>query len=291
MWSSIQKELADQPEPRKSVSRPSFASFLLDDTNYHLPDYCQPAISKIDLFVTVILNVLTDAYLLSIPIPVSLVQPDFLWEKSLLTEIQLLWRSQISAKEKTALIVLFSGAIFVMMAGILRCALILTAGANGAQQAGSWAVRETFVAVVVSNLPIIYSLLRSIFKSLSDYSISIHKRSTANSSRPVGLEEFNDSRLRDRPRPVRSGRSRDPYPLTSSSLEHIVQEEDLESKSYDHRPAGPASSTGLEGPGMDSRDPGIMVATRTEVSSEDKSQAPGIGNNGTDGIYQCHIST
>ena len=289
MWSSIQEELADQPKPRKSVSRPAFASLLLDDTNYHLSDHCQPAISKIDLFVTVILNVLTDAYLLSIPIPVSLVQPDFRWEKSLLTEIQLLWRSRISAKEKTALIILFSGAIFVMMAGILRCALILTAGANGAQQAGSWAVRETFVAVVVSNLPIIYSLFRGIFKSLSEYSISIHKRSTANSSRPVGLEDLSDSRSRDRP--VRSGRSRDPYPLTSSSLEHIVQEEDLESKSYDHRPAGPLSSTGLEGPGMDSGAPRIMVAKRTEVSSEDKSQAFGIGNNGTDGIYQCHIST
>lgn len=36
-----------------------------------LPDHCQPAISKIDLYVTVILNVLSDLYLLSIPIPVS----------------------------------------------------------------------------------------------------------------------------------------------------------------------------------------------------------------------------
>ena len=35
-------------------------------------NHCQPAISNIDLFVTVVLNVLTDAYLLSIPLPVSL---------------------------------------------------------------------------------------------------------------------------------------------------------------------------------------------------------------------------
>lgn len=34
-------------------------------------DYCQPAVSKIDLYVTVVLNVVTDAYLLSIPLPVS----------------------------------------------------------------------------------------------------------------------------------------------------------------------------------------------------------------------------
>lgn len=43
---------------------------LVRNINCQLPDHCQPAISHIDLFVTVILNVLTDAYLLSIPIPV-----------------------------------------------------------------------------------------------------------------------------------------------------------------------------------------------------------------------------
>ena len=176
-----------------------------------------------------------------------------------------------------------------MMAGILRCVLILTAGANGAQQAGSWAVRETFVAVVVSNLPIIYSLLRGMFKSLSEYTISISKRSTVGSSRPVRLGDMSGSRSRDRP--VRSGRSRDPYPLTSSSLEHIVQEEDLERKSFDNRPSAPTPSAALEGPSVDSCSPRIMVATRTEVSSEDKSQVLGRGNNDIDGIYQCHIST
>lgn len=34
-------------------------------------DICQPAISKIDCLVTVVLNVATDIYLISIPLPVS----------------------------------------------------------------------------------------------------------------------------------------------------------------------------------------------------------------------------
>lgn len=34
------------------------------------------------------------------------------------------------------------------------------AGANGAEQAGSWACRETFVAVVIGNIPMIYPLVR-----------------------------------------------------------------------------------------------------------------------------------
>ena len=208
----------------------------------------------------------------------------------MLTKIQLLWRSQISTKEKTALIILFSGALFVMMAGILRCVLILTAGAKSAEQAGSWAVRETFVAVVVSNMPIIYSLLRGFFKSLSEYKVTISKRSTPNSSRHVRLGDFSGSR--DRP-PVRSGRSNDPYPLTSSSLEHIIQEDDIESKGNSHSIAtqnGSLPITALEGPGVECRSPRIMVATRTEVSSEAAPQAFCKSNNGTDGIYQCHVS-
>ncbi|CAG8018255.1 unnamed protein product [Penicillium nalgiovense] len=104
-------------------------------------NYCQPAVSKIDIYVTVVLNVATDLYLISIPAP-------------MLVKARLKWR------EKLELLILFSGGLFVMMAGILRCVLILTAGANGAQQAGSWACRETFIAVVIGNIPMIYPLVR-----------------------------------------------------------------------------------------------------------------------------------
>ncbi|KGO63805.1 hypothetical protein PITC_054310 [Penicillium italicum] len=111
---------------------------------------CQPAVSKIDIYVTVVLNVTTDLYLISIPAP-------------MLVKARLKWR------EKLELLVLFSGGLFVMMAGILRCVLILTAGANGAQQAGSWACRETFVAVVIGNLPMIYPLMRRFTKRAGLY--------------------------------------------------------------------------------------------------------------------------
>ncbi|EFX02433.1 hypothetical protein CMQ_2482 [Grosmannia clavigera kw1407] len=104
-------------------------------------NYCQPAISRIDIFVTVVLNVITDVYLLSIPVP-------------------MLWAANLRPTKKLGLIVLFSGGAFVTVAGILRCVLILTNPVTGAQQAGSWAVRETFVAVVTSNAPIIFPLLR-----------------------------------------------------------------------------------------------------------------------------------
>ncbi|KAL8646179.1 MAG: hypothetical protein Q9210_006283 [Variospora velana] len=60
---------------------------------------------------------------------------------------------------------MFSGGILVMVAGILRCVLILTAGVDGPQQAGIWSIRESFIAVVVGNLPMLYTLLQRIQQS------------------------------------------------------------------------------------------------------------------------------
>ncbi|OJJ69897.1 hypothetical protein ASPBRDRAFT_45193 [Aspergillus brasiliensis CBS 101740] len=104
-------------------------------------NYCQPAVSHIDVYVTVFLNVATDLYLISIPTPI-------------------LFKARLPWREKLELLVLFSGGIFVMACGILRCVLIVTAGANGASQAGSWACRETFVAVIIGNAPMIYPMCR-----------------------------------------------------------------------------------------------------------------------------------
>ncbi|EPS28373.1 hypothetical protein POX_f07459 [Penicillium oxalicum] len=113
-------------------------------------NFCQPAVSKLDIYVTVVLNVTTDIYLISIPAP-------------------MLFKARIHWREKLELLILFSGGIFVMMAGILRCVLILTAGTNGAQQAGSWACRETFVAVVIGNVPMIYPLFRRVARRAGLY--------------------------------------------------------------------------------------------------------------------------
>ncbi len=57
------------PDPGSTTS---FTSPLTPKgTRLTCPDHCQPAVSKIDLYVTVVLNVATDIYLMSIPLPVS----------------------------------------------------------------------------------------------------------------------------------------------------------------------------------------------------------------------------
>ncbi|KAI1773794.1 hypothetical protein F4818DRAFT_101827 [Hypoxylon cercidicola] len=102
---------------------------------------CQPAVSNQVIWVYLSMNVITDLYLISIPVP-------------------MLWQSSLKPVKKMGLIILFSGGLFVVACAILRCALIVTDPVNGAQLAGSWAVRETFVAVVTTNLPMIFPLFK-----------------------------------------------------------------------------------------------------------------------------------
>ncbi|KAJ5919303.1 hypothetical protein N7466_010246 [Penicillium verhagenii] len=111
-------------------------------------NHCQPAVSKIDIYVTVVLNVATDIYLISIPAP-------------------MLFKARLRWREKFELLILFSGGLFVMIStpnslgsALTNNRVLFKAGANGAEQAGSWACRETFVAVVIGNIPMIYPLIR-----------------------------------------------------------------------------------------------------------------------------------
>ncbi|KAL8956519.1 MAG: hypothetical protein Q9183_006287 [Haloplaca sp. 2 TL-2023] len=103
----------------------------------------------------------------------------------------MIWGSRLATKRKWILSVMFSGGILVMVAGILRCVLILTAGKNGPQQAGQWSIRESFIAVVVGNLPMLYTLFQRIqhygqetlTKSSEKKSYQLGSFRTANSSR------------------------------------------------------------------------------------------------------------
>ncbi|GAB1319305.1 Rhodopsin domain-containing protein [Madurella fahalii] len=135
---------------------------------------CQPAISKVDILVTVVLNVLTDIYLMSIPIP-------------------MLWHSSLRPFKKAGLILLFSGGAFVTVAGVLRCVLIITDPINGAEKAGSWAVRETFVAVVTSNLPMISPLITRLFRPLIG---SLRSLSSTQNKASGGLSRSLDAKPR-----------------------------------------------------------------------------------------------
>lgn len=74
-------------------------------------NFCQPAISKLNLYTTVVLNITTDIYLMSIPVPM-------LWKANLVT-----WR-------KFSLLIVFCGGVFVMLCGVMRCYIVLNVSEN-----------------------------------------------------------------------------------------------------------------------------------------------------------------
>ncbi|ERF76938.1 hypothetical protein EPUS_02650 [Endocarpon pusillum Z07020] len=104
-------------------------------------DHCLPATSVLTSYVVVVLNVLTDLYLVHIP-------------------ILILWNARISQSKKLFLIMLFSGAIFVIIASIIRVYFIQAGDRDGGESAAIWGLRETLVAFIIGNLPVIYGGIR-----------------------------------------------------------------------------------------------------------------------------------
>ncbi|KAJ3495055.1 hypothetical protein NLG97_g3671 [Lecanicillium saksenae] len=106
---------------------------------------CQPALSIQIIWTNLALNATTDLYLMSIPVP-------------------MLWKSGLKLSRKIASTILFTSGIFIVVCALLRSILITMDPINGPQTAGVWGVRESFVATVVTNLPIIFPRLKVLFK-------------------------------------------------------------------------------------------------------------------------------
>ncbi|KAI1350075.1 hypothetical protein F5Y01DRAFT_326768 [Xylaria sp. FL0043] len=98
---------------------------------------------------------------------------------------------------RIGLVALFSGSIFIIFCAVFRTTLMLMDPINGAQTAGSWSVRETFVVVITTNFPVVFPLFvswfKSIFGAVSSSASSVDK-SSKQSSR--NLHRFGGS-LRD----------------------------------------------------------------------------------------------
>ncbi|KAK0643835.1 hypothetical protein B0T16DRAFT_392298 [Cercophora newfieldiana] len=241
-------------------------------------NFCQPAISKLDIFATLVLNVITDLYLLTIPIP-------------------MLWKASLRPAKKAGLMILFSGGIFVMVAGILRCILILADQTNGAQQAGSWAVRETFVAVVTSNLPMIFPLVNRWGKPL----IGSIRTLGSTAGKVTGMSRSNDPkpgafRLEDK-NSRRGMGPRSVNPITeftlSGSEEHIMTTQTTtQNRTGNRSPQPPHEGGDASRPGSDTdleaghSNGGILKETSLRVTEMRKSRSDlESGEDGNVGDY------
>ncbi|KXG45470.1 uncharacterized protein PGRI_040190 [Penicillium griseofulvum] len=131
---------------------------------------CQPAISKPVIAVTFAANLLTDPYLILIPIP-------------------MLWKSSLKPLKKIAATIVLSAGVFILVCATIKSVFLLVEPEDGAQVADEWGTRETFVAVVTTNLPMIFHLFRiwlsKILGSQFQTSQKTHK-SPSNGFRSIG---------------------------------------------------------------------------------------------------------
>ncbi|EOO02314.1 hypothetical protein UCRPA7_2195 [Phaeoacremonium minimum UCRPA7] len=116
---------------------------LQNPTNASLfPDLCQGAVSKAIVWVTFASSVVTDIYLIMIPLP-------------------MLWGTSLKLVKKIASTVVLGAGIFVLVCSMLKTIFVYIDPVNGAQLAGEWGTREAFVSVATTNLPMLFPLLRS----------------------------------------------------------------------------------------------------------------------------------
>ncbi|KAI1817239.1 hypothetical protein GGS20DRAFT_582747 [Poronia punctata] len=164
---------------------------------------CQPAISTRIVWVYASLNIVSDIYLLSIPIP-------------------MLWNSSLKLPKKIGLIALFSGGVFIIVCALIRAVLIITDPIGGAQTAGSWAVRETFVAVLTTNLPMIFPLLSSLIKPVFSSIVKSMRSSTYEKSADGNFKKRNVVTIGGGNRP-HYGRGLDTITFSESEERMITQ--------------------------------------------------------------------
>ncbi|KAK0651470.1 hypothetical protein B0T16DRAFT_453931 [Cercophora newfieldiana] len=109
-----------------------------------IPPTCEPAISTVQT-VFVVMNTLTDFYLMAIPLPT-------------------VWMSKLPYRKRLVLFIMFGGGFLEMAFGILRCVAVLTLGNTDPALSGYWSVRESFVSFVLTNMPMVYPLVKSFYE-------------------------------------------------------------------------------------------------------------------------------
>ncbi|RAL07866.1 uncharacterized protein BO97DRAFT_428907 [Aspergillus homomorphus CBS 101889] len=103
---------------------------------------CQPAISMPVVAITFASNLLTDPYLILLPIP-------------------MLWGSSLKVIKKIAATIILSAGIFILVCATLKAVFLIVEQNNGASIAEEWGTRETFAAVITTNLPMVFHLFRT----------------------------------------------------------------------------------------------------------------------------------
>ncbi|KAJ3540157.1 hypothetical protein NM208_g5179 [Fusarium decemcellulare] len=207
---------------------------------------CMPAITYIQTLYVMAMNTVTDFYLMAIPLP-------------------MVWRARMPWRKKLVIMIMFSGAFLEMTFGILRAVSILTKGNTDPAQSGYWSVRESFVSFVLTNMPMVYPLVkRFIEKSVT--SSKGNSRPGLGDSQGYRLESYKNkggSRVR--------ADERDLVETAWGSKEHIV--------STENNDKGQFSGDDASLPGSDKAVPAPINANSYASRVKPMTTADAVGGN------------
>jgi hypothetical protein len=165
-----------------------------------------------NFYVGAVLNVFTDAILLSIPIP-------------------MLWALQVRLSKKIAIGVLLSSGLFVIGAAVTRAVLTLGAAPSGLN-INRWGVRETIVGILTVNMPILPPMFKKAFWNSGSY----HESYTGEESRSKRHYGDGTYELRSRATVSRSEKDDPEIEVASTgSQENIFKKEHFEEAVYGSR--------------------------------------------------------
>ncbi|PHH86633.1 hypothetical protein CDD83_9951 [Cordyceps sp. RAO-2017] len=109
-------------------------------------NFCYPAVSRLQAWTVLTTNMLTDLYIVTIPLP-------------------MIWAARISPLKKASLVVMFCGGLITIAFGAARCVFILRNDSSQTSEfAAQWSQRESFVAVVITNIPVLFPLLAQSYR-------------------------------------------------------------------------------------------------------------------------------
>ncbi|KAF4970181.1 hypothetical protein FSARC_2778 [Fusarium sarcochroum] len=187
-----------------------------------IPDPGEKCTLKMQNFlVTTVLNVLTDAMILGIPLP-------------------LLWTLQVPLRKKLIIGLLLSSGAFVIAAAIIRVVLTLSANPS-ALTINSWGVRETIVGIITVNIPILRPMFTRSFWSMQPASqLSSTYRTTTRGTRTGGRTGDIDGPYELTPSINEGSKPSDRGSQDSIISKNIKMADIVVSKTYDvsHDPSG-----------------------------------------------------
>ncbi|RDL35323.1 uncharacterized protein BP5553_07254 [Venustampulla echinocandica] len=237
---------------------------------------CQGAVTRPVIWVSFTSSIVTDIYLIMIPIP-------------------MLWGTSMKLGKKIAATIVLGAGVFVLICSLLKTVFVIIVSLDaapetprlsppkqghisliplcqqdpihGAQLAGEWGTREAFVSVVTTNLPMIFPLFKTWLKPLFGSAFS----SDRTPSNPTGFRTIGggdgESRSRNRRRRSPSAKHNSTPGLSyTESEERIINDVKMQNLNVS---VGPAPT--------DNPSTGIVVSKEFQIA-EDRSGRKGEHN-------------